>query len=238
MDVAVHRTIVCVDVEGFGDRRRTNRDQIAVRAGMYRALRTAFTRSELVWDSCYREDRGDGILVLVPADVPKELLIAPLQGELAAELARHNQTTSRQRRIRLRAAVHAGEIHYDEHGVTGTAINMAFRLLEAATLKERLRGSPGALALIASQWFYDEVIRHSPRCTPARYRPVQVAVKETQAVAWVFLPDQPDQPAGDGAVETVHRAAGADGCRCSAGQITPAADSRSISWSSSPSSPR
>jgi hypothetical protein len=29
--LAVHRTIVVVDVEGFGDRRRTNRDQVAVR---------------------------------------------------------------------------------------------------------------------------------------------------------------------------------------------------------------
>lgn len=205
MDVAVHRTIVCVDVEGFGDRRRTNRDQVAVRAGLYRALRTAFTRSELDWDSCYHEDRGDGVLVLVPADVPKELLVAPFAGELAAALARHNQVTSRQRRIRLRAAVHAGEVHYDEHGVVGMAINMAFRLLEAAALKERLRGSPGALALIASQWFFDEVIRHSARCGPAKYRPVQVAVKETRALAWISLPDQPDPPIEDAAGEIVHR---------------------------------
>jgi hypothetical protein len=180
MDVAVHRTIVCVDVEGFGDRRRTNRDQVAVRAGLYRALRTAFARSKIDWDSCYHEDRGDGVLVLVPAEVPKELLVAPVLGKLAGALARYNQVAGHQRRIRLRAAVHAGEVHYDEHGVAGMAINTTFRLLAADALKEILCGSPGALALIASQWFYDEVIRHSPKCKPTTYRPVRVAVKETK----------------------------------------------------------
>ena len=43
--LAVHRTIVVVDVEGFGDQRRTNRDQVAVRDGLYRAMREAFGRA-------------------------------------------------------------------------------------------------------------------------------------------------------------------------------------------------
>jgi hypothetical protein len=39
--LAVHRTIVVVDVEGFGNQRRTNRDQVAIRDGLYRAMREA-----------------------------------------------------------------------------------------------------------------------------------------------------------------------------------------------------
>lgn len=73
---AAHRSIVCVDVEGFGDRRRTNADQVAVRDGLYGALREAFARSGVRWEDCYREDRGDGVLVLVPPQVPKTVLVA------------------------------------------------------------------------------------------------------------------------------------------------------------------
>ena len=48
--VAVHRTIVAVDIEGFGDRCRTNRNQVAVREGLYRAMREAFGQSGIPWD--------------------------------------------------------------------------------------------------------------------------------------------------------------------------------------------
>ena len=49
---AVHRTIFVVDVEKFGDRSRTGPDQVAVRDGLYRALRRSFDRSGVPWESC------------------------------------------------------------------------------------------------------------------------------------------------------------------------------------------
>src|SRR5690242_15605502 len=48
--LAVHRTIVALDVEGFGARQRTNRNQLAVRDGLYRALHEAFQRAGIPWD--------------------------------------------------------------------------------------------------------------------------------------------------------------------------------------------
>jgi len=195
---AVHRVIVCADVEGFGDRGRTNPDQVAVRDGLYCALRFAFARSGVRWEDCYHEDRGDGVLVLVPPEVPKAVLVAGVPGELVTALGAHNQAHPGQARIRLRLAVHAGEVCYDEHGVAGTAINFACRLLEAEALKRALGSSRGVLAVIASQWFFEEVIRHAPACTPASYRRVQVVVKETQDTGWICLPDDP-YPPGEGA---------------------------------------
>ena len=188
---AVHRAIVCVDVEGFGDRRRTNPDQVAARDGLYCALSQAFTRSGLSWEDCYHEDRGDGALILIPPDVPKSLLVTDLPRELVAALNEHNQAHSRQERIRLRLAVHAGEIHHDAHGVVGAAINLAFRLLEAPPLKRSLAGSSGVLVVIASRWFFEEVIRHTPASTPTSYRRVAVVVKETRDSAWICRPDDP-----------------------------------------------
>jgi len=196
---ALHRAILCVDVEGFGDRRRTNPHQLVVRDGLYRSLRDAFTRSGVEWEACYREDRGDGVLVLVSPDVPKNVLVGRVPRELAAAISEHNRAHDREAQIRLRMVVHAGEVLGDAHGVVGAAINMAFRLLEAEELKRALRASAGPLAVIASEWFFDEVIRHDPASHPTAYRQVRVSVKETQASAWIYVPGEPrstENPAG------------------------------------------
>ena len=193
--LAVHRTIVVVDVEGFGDRRRTNRNQVAVRNGLYRVMRDAFHHAGIPWADDGHEDRGDGVFVLVPAEVPKSLFVESLPSALVMALRAHNETHSREERIRLRMALHAGEVNYDEHGVTAASINLAFRLLEASELKAALAGSPGVLAVIASSWFFEEVVRHSVAVADA-YRRVRVTVKETSATGWICLPDH-ITPAGE-----------------------------------------
>jgi tetratricopeptide (TPR) repeat protein len=188
---AVHRTILVVDVEGFGDQRRTNPHRLAVRAGMYGAVEHAFGEAGIPWAECYQESCGDGVFVLIPAEVPKGIFVGSMPRELARALLEHNAAHPAEERIRLRVALHAGEVYYDEHGVTAASINLAFRLLDAGPLKAALADSPGTLALIVSSWFFDEVVRHSPAGDAATYRPVQVAVKETTAVGWICLPDHP-----------------------------------------------
>jgi hypothetical protein len=188
--LAVHRSVVVVDVEGFGDQRRTNAHQVAVRDGLYAVMREAFGRAGISWDDCGREDRGDGVFVLVPAEVPKGLLVESLPAELVAALRAHNEAHLGPERIRLRMALHAGEVRYDDHGVTAAAVNLTFRLVDAGVLKDALAGSPGVLAVIVSSWFFDEVVRHS--WAAAGYRPVQVAVKETRTISWICLPDLVD----------------------------------------------
>jgi hypothetical protein len=198
--LAVHRTIVVVDVEGFGDQRRTNAHQVAVRDGLYRVMRDAFDRTVTSWDDCDREDRGDGVLVLVPAGVPKSLLVESLPSAMVSGLCGHNGAHPGPERIRLRMALHAGEVCYDEHGVTGASVNLTFRLLEAAPLKHALARSPGVLAIIASSWFFEEVVRHTD--VAAGYRRVDVAVKETTTTGWICLQDRiaavprPRRPSG------------------------------------------
>ena len=186
----VHRSIVVVDVEGFGDERRTNWHQIAVRAGLYRSVQEAFDHAGIPWADCDHEDRGDGVFVLVPPDVPKELLVESLPPALVTALDRHNSTHQALEQIRLRMALHAGEINYDEHGTTAAAVNLAFRLSDADALKAALAASPGVLAVIASSWFFQEVVRHNPACNADAYRRIRVTVKETTTIGWIHLPDQ------------------------------------------------
>jgi hypothetical protein len=188
--VAVHRTIIAVDVEGFGDRRRTNRNQVAVRDGLYGAMSEAFGQADVSWADCHREDRGDGIFILAGAEVPKSKFAEIVPSALAAALCRHNGAHPDLERIRVRMVLHAGEVIFDQHGVAAASVNLAFRLLECGPVKAELAASPGVLAVIASSWFFDEVIRHS-RAATAEYHAVPVAVKETTTTGWICLPDHP-----------------------------------------------
>ena len=188
---AVHRSIVVIDVEKFGDPARTNADQVVVRDGMYRALEGALANAGISLSSCDIEDRGDGALVLISPEVPKSWLVTRLPIQLAAALGRHNVSCSAKARFRLRMALHAGEIHPDAHGITGSAVNKTFRLVEAPALKSALDASAGVLALIVSDWFHDEVVRHEPAAEPGCYQHVRAAVKETRAETWIRILDPP-----------------------------------------------
>jgi hypothetical protein len=191
----VHRTIVILDVERFGDPRRTNPHQLAVREGLYRSVGDAFRQAKLPWASDTYEDRGDGILILLPAEVPKSLVVELLPPALVAALTAHNRTHPAEAGIRLRMALHAGEVPYDGHGVAGRAVNWAFRLIEAKLLKAALAASSGALAIITSSWFYDEVVQHAADGIPATYRRVLVRAKEGAQPGWICLPDDTRRPA-------------------------------------------
>ncbi|MEC3973874.1 hypothetical protein [Amycolatopsis sp. H20-H5] len=188
---AVHRTILVVDVEGFGHARRTIAHQLAVRKGLYQVLRRALDEVGVAWDACRHEDRGDSVFVLAPVELPKAPFVESVPAALAVAIRAHNATHVAEEQIRLRMALHAGEVAYDEHGVTAPAVNLAFRLLDAAALKTALAGSPGVLALITSAWFFDEVVRHCPIAEPATFRQVRVVVKETTTLGWISLPDRP-----------------------------------------------
>ena len=93
--------------------------------------------------------------------------------------------------------------------MTAAAVNLAFRLLDASALKAALASSPGVLAVIASSWFFEEVVRHS-MTDAAAYRPVEVAVKETTTTGWICLPDHTD-PAGQVMLERLLAAAAVPG---------------------------
>ncbi len=165
-----------------------------MREGLYRILGKAFSLSGIPWVGCHIEDRGDGAFILAPPDVPKALFVESLPGHMVSALREHNIVHSTPARIRLRMALHAGEMHLDNYGATGASINLAFRLLDARELKSALARTPGVLALIVSSWFFDEVVRNNPASSPSSYRKVQLSVKETDTTAWIALPDGRETP--------------------------------------------
>ena len=133
------------------------------------------------------------------------MLAEALPPALMAALKDLNSGHTGQLSVRLRMALHAGEVAYDEHGVTGAAVNLAFRLLDAEDLKAALAVSAGVLAVIVSSWFYEEVVRHS--VVANMYSPVPVTVKETAVTGWMCLPERFD-PVGPEPMPTMVRRPG------------------------------
>jgi class 3 adenylate cyclase len=67
----VHRTILAIDVEGFTRRPRRDVDRLRMRKELYRLLEQALARADLRREDFRAEDRGDGVLVLLNAEVPR-----------------------------------------------------------------------------------------------------------------------------------------------------------------------
>ena len=188
---AVHRAIVVVDIVESTNPIRRNGDRVIIRDAMYESLSGAFKWHD--WMACYHEDRGDGVLLLVPPGVPKDWLVTNLPERLEAALARHNAAQQDPARaaatqFRLRVAINAGEVTFDRHGVVGAAIDYTFRLAEAPPLKTAFADSPDVCALIVSDWFYNDVVFHHSDARPDSYQHIDCRVKQTPVSAWMRVP--------------------------------------------------
>lgn len=181
--------MLAVDIKGFNDPRRDHEIRRSLRVAMYELLAGALNRSGLPWDACYHEDRGDGVLVIAPTGVPAVMLLYPVAEHLRAGVRRHNRFHVELAQIRLRTAVHAGEVCFDHHGVSGGAVTHLFRMLEASTFKQALDVSAADFALVTSNTIFTEVILPGTSLIdPDMYAPVHIKCKETSARAWIYLP--------------------------------------------------
>ncbi|MFD5824325.1 hypothetical protein [Lentzea sp. NPDC060358] len=174
-----------MDIADFGQRMAIH--QTELRDGLYGVVKRAFDGAGIDHDECYHEDRGDGMMILVPPTFPKSQLADKLPDRLLSEIRRFNSTRVAEARMKLRVAVHSGEIYQDEHGWTGLALIAAFRILDAQDAKVALRHSDGLLALIASDHFYTEVIQQDPGTAPEAYRQIEVTIKSYKGHAWLRL---------------------------------------------------
>jgi hypothetical protein len=182
--------LFAVDIVGFTKPLRDNDIQLYLHKSLYEMVQTAFDMSDVPWSNCSHEDRGDGVLVVAPPTVPASKL-APIPDRLRTLIRRHNHVSCEAARIQLRSALHLGPVCHDGHGFIGADMNLLFRLLDTRQLKRRLADSTTEIGLIASDYFYFNVIRRQPSfLDPALFDPVRIRVKETRARAWVYLPGQ------------------------------------------------
>jgi hypothetical protein len=117
---------------------------------------------------------------------------------LPDELDRHNSSQHEPARIQLRIAVNVGPVVSDAMGVSGQAIIIAARLLEAPDFKAALARSKAVLGIITSSFIYDAVITRSlDPSYAASYSPVPIQVKETRTTGWMKLFTPPQVQGGD-----------------------------------------
>jgi hypothetical protein len=191
----VHRSIVAVDLEG--STMRTNPVKGELRRIMYDLLWRSLEAVAITSDHLEQlTDRGDGVLVLIRPhdDVPKTILLDRLIPQLTALLTEYNtKVTHPALQMRLRAVVHAGEVHGDSRGFYGEAIDVAIRLLDSAPVKRALKETASPLVLVVSEGIYAGIVSHG-YVDSETYRPlVRVRVANKQRRGWVYVPD-PGEP--------------------------------------------
>jgi hypothetical protein len=182
-----HCVLFAVDIAQFTAVGRDDEIQLALREALYRLLIESFNASGIPWALCLHEDRGDGAIVVIPACMPTITVVDDLIEQIRVRLRRYNRLSSQVAQVRLRLAVHIGEVYRDRHGLSGKAVNHVFRMLDADELRRALQASESGVALIVSDYVYDSVIDGGPGgVNPAAYSEVIVEVKQTRARAWLL----------------------------------------------------
>ncbi|EWM68055.1 MULTISPECIES: hypothetical protein [Micromonospora] len=188
-------SIMVVDIEGFG--KRSNPVQSSLRDSMYEVVRNAFADAHLSWTDVHPQDRGDGILMLLPPSTSIVALAGELVRALDAGLREKAKIFTATHAMRFRVALHQGLCQRDSNGWVGEAINTASRLVDAQVLRDALAAAPTAvLAFAVSDEIYRGVIRHDYRFVDSStFGPAVLNVKELrQERVWIQVPGYPYPP--------------------------------------------
>ncbi|MGW0777010.1 hypothetical protein ACWD01_25885 [Streptomyces sp. NPDC002835] len=205
---AQHYSILVVDIAGFGS--RANPMQLWLRERVYAITESAFTEAGLDHRSAPRpSDRGDGFFWLLPGTVDRTDLTGRFVEVLNHRLRDHARTSSEEGALRLRVALHQGDVARDGHGWAGAELNTACRLVDIDPLRSALAsGTRAGLALAVSADWHRQIVRHDdPSVASETFRRVPFDAKEIQgAYAWIRVPGY-DAPPGLTETETAPPAA-------------------------------
>ena len=140
-------------------------------------------------------DRGDGLLALIdPADQARLVnLVLPAFGQLLTSYnANLPHPDGRDRQLRVRVVIHAGNVHDDDNGYFGEALDAAFRLLDAPLVKAALREAHGPLLLVGSAKVDDPGAPYGPDRVgyTASHRLITAEVAGHQYRGWIHIPTE------------------------------------------------
>lgn len=185
------RVIVALDIEGSTS--RPDPAKAGLRTMIYELFDAALRSAGITAQRRDRfADRGDGLLALFdPAD--EALLLSFALPAFSRLLAGYNASLpdpgDRDRRLRVRAVVHCGNVHDDDNGCFGEALDIAFRLLDAPSPKKALKMAHGVMLLVVSSDIHDLPSSCSSgiagRTAPC---PVTVQVAGDDHRGWIHVP--------------------------------------------------
>jgi hypothetical protein len=174
-----------LDVADFGARPAPLRSDVQRRlpllvSAMLTACGTGLGTVEHEWT-------GDGINVVLPADIDPTVVLPALLRSLAALLSEDNSRSVN--RMRLRMSVGIGLIEHSGAGFGGPLIIEMSRLVNSAPLRAALAAYPDAhLAVAISDQVHSAIIRPGyPGIPSSQFTLVEVAEKEFRAPAWIWI---------------------------------------------------
>src|SRR5690242_7573470 len=186
-----HRGIIGLDIEQSTS--RTDTVKAEFRRKIYELFDAALSSAGI--QRRHRDrfvDRGDGVLALIhPVDqAPKAILLGRVVPALDQLLASYNR--GRPQPLRVRVVMHAGEVSYDANGCFGEALDVAFRLLDAAKVKKALKAAVSSLLLVVSDEIYRTVVRHGYGGIDrqAFRRLVRVQIAGNRYPGWIHAPER------------------------------------------------
>ncbi|GLV85050.1 hypothetical protein Slala03_47390 [Streptomyces lavendulae subsp. lavendulae] len=194
----VNRTILLLDIERFS--RRDDVVQAVLRRTLNGIVDRTLEAAGVEATQQYREDRGDGLIVLLSGDVAKTVLLRSLLTTTPELLHEHNLIASDSAQMRLRIVLAVGEVAHDPHagttgGLVGHDLNQACRLLDADVLRSALaaRGDEHCVLAVSAP-VYEGVVRHGHRgVRPELFRPTDATVKDGVLSAWIHQGAAPDR---------------------------------------------
>jgi hypothetical protein len=138
-------------------------------------------------EECLFEDRGDGMLVVVPAGVPMPTIMGRLTGALPAALRWHNRIYNICAQIQMGIAVDTGPAGSHDPVTAEKVLGQAGQLLETPALARAISRSRANLGMIVSSSVYDTAIR--PYGGPVDYQPVRIEGAGSPQQAWMHMID-------------------------------------------------
>ncbi|MFG3054474.1 hypothetical protein ACGFZP_26425 [Kitasatospora sp. NPDC048239] len=187
--------IALVDIEDFSLRPETV--QATLHEELYEVVWFAFGRARLERSACQVQDRGDGMLILLPAATSPAVLLRELLRGLQDALAEHHAKYRDDHRMRLRVGLNQGLVIQHDERWAGTAINDLARLVDAGPVKRVLTAAERAhLVVVVSEELHRAVVLgRYPGIDAAAYLPADFVTKHGEPRrGWVTVPGYPAPP--------------------------------------------
>ncbi|MER5641662.1 hypothetical protein ABT095_32570 [Kitasatospora sp. NPDC002227] len=187
----VTQTMLLLDIEKFS--RRDDFVQAALRRALGGIVDETLLAAGVEATQQYREDRGDGLIVLVGAEVAKTGLLRALLTVTPELLHDYNRLASASAQLRLRIVLASGEVAHDPQtrttgGLVGHDLNQACRLLDADVLRQALaQRTAEDCVLLVSPVVYEGVVRHGHHgIRTGHFREVSAQVKDGVLGGWLY----------------------------------------------------
>ena len=191
----VHRTILVLDIVEFAHPQRTDPVRLRLREKLYELIHQTLTAAGEDPGQVPCVDLGDGVMVLLDPQLAAARVVEVVIGRLRPSLAGLNRRAPGRERLRLRVALHRGEVLIDPHGFVGGALVEASRLSNAAALREQLDATAADLVLVVSDQVWKQLTgsRNDPP-EPGVYQPISLSTHDATTRAWMRVPGHPNGP--------------------------------------------